>query len=285
MPVASKPDDHQRDARGAVGQPAEDRFADEARRRPGRDDEAQRREVDALLGEVERQDGQQPAEAEPHDELGDEERQDAAPLVEPEREAVGCGGSWSWRPKRCEAIEPIARARPGTRRMRGAGRRGRPARASPVGRHRILDDPPDRPLGSPPVVAKGMPMPAITAEGLVKIYRSRKNEVRALDGLDLTVEEGHRPRPARAERRRQDDDGPHPGHAAAARRRPRHGGRLRRRQAGPAAPLGHRPVRPVRGRRREPDRSREPVDVRAALPALERRGAQARPTSCSSSST
>lgn len=28
------------------------------------------------------------------------------------------------------------------------------------------------------------------AEGLVKIYRSRKNEVRALDGLDLTVEEG-----------------------------------------------------------------------------------------------
>ncbi len=33
-------------------------------------------------------------------------------------------------------------------------------------------------------------MDAITAEGLVKIYRSRKNEVRALDGLDLTVKEG-----------------------------------------------------------------------------------------------
>jgi ABC-2 type transport system ATP-binding protein len=31
---------------------------------------------------------------------------------------------------------------------------------------------------------------AIVAEGLVKVYRSRKNEVRALDGLDLTVEEG-----------------------------------------------------------------------------------------------
>jgi ABC-2 type transport system ATP-binding protein len=31
---------------------------------------------------------------------------------------------------------------------------------------------------------------AITAEGLVKVYRSRKNEVRALDGVDLTVEEG-----------------------------------------------------------------------------------------------
>src|SRR3989441_12263091 len=33
-------------------------------------------------------------------------------------------------------------------------------------------------------------MSAIVAEGLVKIYRSRKSEVRALDGLDLTVAEG-----------------------------------------------------------------------------------------------
>ncbi len=33
-------------------------------------------------------------------------------------------------------------------------------------------------------------MSVITAEGLVKIYRSRAGEVRALDGLDLTVEEG-----------------------------------------------------------------------------------------------
>ena len=31
---------------------------------------------------------------------------------------------------------------------------------------------------------------AITAEGLVKVYRSRKSEVRALDGLDLEVAEG-----------------------------------------------------------------------------------------------
>ena len=30
----------------------------------------------------------------------------------------------------------------------------------------------------------------ITAEGLVKVYKSRKHEVRALDGLDLTVPEG-----------------------------------------------------------------------------------------------
>lgn len=33
-------------------------------------------------------------------------------------------------------------------------------------------------------------MNAITAEGLVKVYRSRKNEVRALDGVDLEVPEG-----------------------------------------------------------------------------------------------
>ncbi len=33
-------------------------------------------------------------------------------------------------------------------------------------------------------------MPAITAEGLTKIYPSRSGEVRALDGLDLEVEEG-----------------------------------------------------------------------------------------------
>ena len=33
-------------------------------------------------------------------------------------------------------------------------------------------------------------MDAITAEGLVKVYRTRKHEVRALDGIDLTVGEG-----------------------------------------------------------------------------------------------
>ena len=33
-------------------------------------------------------------------------------------------------------------------------------------------------------------MNVITAEGLVKVYKSRKSEVRALDGVDLVVEEG-----------------------------------------------------------------------------------------------
>jgi ABC-2 type transport system ATP-binding protein len=32
--------------------------------------------------------------------------------------------------------------------------------------------------------------PAIVAEGLVKVYRTRKQEVRALDGIDLTVDQG-----------------------------------------------------------------------------------------------
>jgi ABC-2 type transport system ATP-binding protein len=35
-----------------------------------------------------------------------------------------------------------------------------------------------------------MPTNAITAEGLVKIYKSRKSDVRALDGIDLDVAEG-----------------------------------------------------------------------------------------------
>ena len=83
---------------------------DETRRRPGRDDEAEGREVDALLGEVERQDGQQAAEAEPDDELGEEQGRDAAPLVEPEREAAGAAGLGHGVRSGVVAIEPIARA-------------------------------------------------------------------------------------------------------------------------------------------------------------------------------
>ncbi len=47
----------------------------------------------------------------------------------------------------------------------------------------------DRILTTPEVM-ECLPVSAIVAEGLVKIYRSRKSEVRALDGVDLTVEEG-----------------------------------------------------------------------------------------------
>ena len=63
-------------------------------------------------------------------------------------------------------------------------------------------------------------MNAITAEGLVKVYRSRKTEVRALDGVDLEVPEGTILGSARPEWRRQDDDGPDPRHAPEARRGP-----------------------------------------------------------------
>ena len=35
-----------------------------------------------------------------------------------------------------------------------------------------------------------MSVNAITADGLVKVYRSRKSEVRALDGFDLEVPQG-----------------------------------------------------------------------------------------------
>ena len=39
-------------------------------------------------------------------------------------------------------------------------------------------------------------MDVITAEGLVKIYKTRKVEVRALDGLDPSEMEGHGHAPA-----------------------------------------------------------------------------------------
>jgi ABC-2 type transport system ATP-binding protein len=41
-----------------------------------------------------------------------------------------------------------------------------------------------------PAIQSTSSRPAIAAEGLVKVYRSRKSEVRALDGLDLLVNEG-----------------------------------------------------------------------------------------------
>ena len=128
-------------------------------------------------------------------------------------------------------------------------------------------------------------MAAVEAEGLVKVYGSRKNEVRALDGVDLDGRGRHRARPARPERRGQDDDRPHPRHAAAAGRRPRDGRGLRRRPRRAVGARGDRPLRAVRGGRREPDRAREPLDVRPALPARPAPRRAAGPTSCSSGST
>ena len=60
--------------------------------------------------------------------------------------------------------------------------------------------------------------------GLVKTYST----VTALDGVDLTVPTGHRARPARTQRRRQDHHRPHPHHPPEARRRLGRGRRGRR---------------------------------------------------------
>ena len=111
-------------------------------------------------------------------------------------------------------------------------------------------------------------VPAIMAEGLVKIYKSRKSEVRALDGIDLEVGEGTvlgllGPNGA--------------GKTTAVRIL----ATLLKPDAGRATVAGYDVVRqpdeirrviglsgPVRGGRREPDRQREPVAVRAALPVV-----------------
>ena len=58
--------------------------------------------------------------------------------------------------------------------------------------------------------------PAIAAEALVKRY---PGDVVALDGVSFSVEPGNRLRPARAERRRQVDDGADPDDARPTRRR------------------------------------------------------------------
>jgi hypothetical protein len=78
-----QPDDHHQLPRGPVGNPAEHRFADQPSRRPGGDDHAQRGQVDTVPGEVDRQDRQQRAEADPDGSLGDEQREDRAPGAKP----------------------------------------------------------------------------------------------------------------------------------------------------------------------------------------------------------
>jgi hypothetical protein len=81
-------------------------------RRPGGDDKPERRQVDALLLEVERQDREQRAEPEPHDELGDQQRDDRAPAIEPRggsgREpgtrGLGSGRHGETQPTRVDAL-------------------------------------------------------------------------------------------------------------------------------------------------------------------------------------
>src|SRR5687768_17483250 len=79
------------------------------------------------------------------------------------------------RPQRRPAGGAQGRTEARDARQRGvAGTRGRPVYSTAR--------PPDRRMGAC--------MDAITAEGLVKVYKSRKSEVRAIDGVDLSVPEG-----------------------------------------------------------------------------------------------
>ena len=118
-------------------------------------------------------------------------------------------------------------------------------------------------------------MNVITAEGLVKVYKSRKSEVRALDGVDLAVAEG----------------------SVLGLLGPNGAGKtttvrilatLLKPDAGHATVAGFDVVRQAQelrsviglsGQYAAVDENltgaREPVDVRPAVPAAERRGAQA----------
>jgi hypothetical protein len=82
-PGEDEADDHQRYPLGSVGQPAEGWLPDQPSRGPGSDHDPEGRKVNALIGEVEREHRQQATEAEPDDELGEQQRSDAAPSRAP----------------------------------------------------------------------------------------------------------------------------------------------------------------------------------------------------------
>ena len=111
---------------------------------------------------------------------------------------------------------------------------------------------------------------AIWAEGLVK----RFGETTALAGVDLAVRTGTVLGLLGPERRRQDDRGTDPHHAAADRTPAGHGRRPRRRARGAHGPPADRSHRAVRGGRRDADRRGEPAVHRAAAghAAAPRRG-------------
>ncbi len=83
----------------------------------------------------------------------------------------------------------------------------------------------------------------------------------------------HRVRSSRPERGGQDHGRAHPHHHPPAGRGNGSGPRLRRRGAGGPGPDVHRPGGPVRRRRREPHRPREPLHGGSAQPPADRGGA------------
>ena len=88
--------DHDRLARRPVGDPAEHRLGDEARRRPGGDDQPEGRHIDPARGQIERQDRQERAEPEPDHEFREEQRQDRLPAGQPGGEARAESGQRPW---------------------------------------------------------------------------------------------------------------------------------------------------------------------------------------------
>ena len=109
--------------------------------------------------------------------------------------------------------------------------------AFPVARRRSMRDWPrvtgtiggpaiTTPIHATPAVIASTPRPRRSSpRAWSRSTAAGRHEVRALDGVDLDGRGGHRPRPARAERRRQDHDRPDPRHAAPGRRGPGDRGR------------------------------------------------------------
>ncbi len=110
--------EHQTAARRPIGQPAEERLEDEVRRGPGGEDDAQRRRVDALFGDVERQHGQQGPEPDDGHELGHEDGHDRPPTL---RSSAARGR----RDRRaCRSLEPAGFPLPAGRICRGRSSAG-----------------------------------------------------------------------------------------------------------------------------------------------------------------
>jgi hypothetical protein len=91
-PGHDQSEDHERHPGGAVRERAEERLREQPRRGPGGDDDPEQGDVDAVLGEVERHDREERPEPRPEDELGGEERQDAAPAGKPGRDSAEGAG-------------------------------------------------------------------------------------------------------------------------------------------------------------------------------------------------
>ena len=130
-----------------------------------------------------------PALAPPAGDLGlGQDRADPLAISRDERPQddgrSGQGGQHRISLRRAATVQPF---RPGPRAAKAASSETRPARFG----YLEWTPPTQRAVSRCDPRPGGTPIPAaISAEGLVKIYRSRKNEVRALDGIDLEVEAG-----------------------------------------------------------------------------------------------